>query len=60
MQGYRDWVRHRSCERKTGRWESQLDANRAALKIWQTGQFLHSYRCDHCGMWHLTSKRMET
>ena len=54
---YEQWQRYRACTRKTGRWTDKLAANTAALRIWQTGQFVQPYRCRWCGQWHLTSDR---
>lgn len=59
QQTYSQWLRHRACTRKRGRWASQVEANRAALVIWRQGQYVRPYRCHHCGQWHLTSERKE-
>lgn len=51
------WKRHRTCERKTGRWVGRRDANWAALIAWRHGKFRWPYLCPYCGQFHLTSQR---
>ena len=43
-QPYTAWKRWRSCDRKTGRWDSKLAASTAALSAWVHGVFLQPYR----------------
>jgi len=58
-QPYGEFVRDRSCTRKRP-YHCQLDANQAVLEAAQQGQLRRTYRCDHCGLIHLTSKGAET
>lgn len=53
---YADWVRDRSCGDKRA-YGHQLEARDAILQIAKKrGPQLVEYRCEYCGLWHLTSK----
>lgn len=48
--------RNRACESKN-RYASRAEAEEAIASCAAYGRRgLHSYRCDYCGGWHLTSK----
>lgn len=37
--------------------DSKKEADNTALAVdWQRGASLKSYKCKHCGLWHLSSK----
>lgn len=57
---YADWREHRTCSRKTRRYDTQLDANTAVLHLWRQGKKAAAYRCEYCGFWHLTTHPEET
>lgn len=48
--------RHPGCGRGIGAYHCRLDANQAALDAWQDGHNVSPALCEHCGLWHLTSK----
>lgn len=51
---YREWQRHRMCDRKYAYPSETVAMNAAIANSWRTGNKMTWYRCPFCGDCHVT------